>query len=142
MESWTKAELNYVRVLRHPCLVSDLQTRDVSAWTRANNGVTTTLPCLRPSWRGSHRDPSKKSAATNASVCRRTFTETRDTPFYRMHKPKWLVVAVVTLLAYGCPLQAIVAAFEIDERTVARWQRESGLQCKRVHEHMVEAGRV
>jgi hypothetical protein len=40
MESWTKAELNYVRVLRHPCLVSDLQTRDVSAWTRANNGVT------------------------------------------------------------------------------------------------------
>jgi hypothetical protein len=59
-----------------------------------------------------------------------------------MHKPKWLVIAVVTLLAYGCPVQAIVAAFELDERTVARWQRESGLQCRRVHEHLVEAGRV
>ena len=49
---------------------------------------------------------------------------------------------MVTLLAHGCPLQAIVAAFGIDERTLARWQRESGLQCKRVHEHIVEAGRV
>jgi hypothetical protein len=53
-----------------------------------------------------------------------------------------LVLAVVTLLSHGCPVQAIVAAFELDERTVARWQRESGLQCRRVHEHLVEAGRV
>jgi len=52
------------------------------------------------------------------------------------------VLAVVTLLAYGCPVQAIVAAFDLDERTVARWQKEAGLQCKRVHEHIVEAGRV
>jgi transposase-like protein len=85
---------------------------------------------------------SQKERRYQCKRCRRTFTETRDTPFYRMHKPKWLVVAVVTLLAHGCPLQAIVAAFGIDERTLARWQRESGLQCKRVHEHMVEAGRV
>ncbi len=85
---------------------------------------------------------SQKERRYQCKRCRRTFTETRDTPFYRMHKPQWLVVAVVTLLAYGCPLQAIVAAFGIDERTVARWQRESGLQCKRVHEHMVETGRV
>jgi hypothetical protein len=37
-----------------------------------------------------------------------------------MHKPKELVLTVVTLLAHGCPLQAIVAAFGLDERTVAR----------------------
>ena len=49
---------------------------------------------------------------------------------------------MVTLVANGCPLQAIVAAFALDERTVARWQREAGLQCKRLHEHLVEAGRV
>jgi transposase-like protein len=52
------------------------------------------------------------------------------------------VVAVMTLLSYGCPLQAIVAAFDLDERTVARWQRESGAQCRRVHEHLVEAGKA
>ena len=45
-------------------------------------------------------------------------------------------------LAYGCPVQAIVAAFGIDERTVGRWQRESGSQCRRIHEHLIEAGRV
>src|SRR3712207_7266379 len=56
--------------------------------------------------------------------------------------PKWLVLAVVTLLAYGCPVQAIVAAFGLDERTVARWQKECGLQCRRVHEHLIEAGKV
>ena len=48
----------------------------------------------------------------------------------------------MTLLAYGCPVQATVAAFDLDERTVARWQRKSGSQCRRVHEHLIEAGRV
>lgn len=85
---------------------------------------------------------SRKERRYQCKRCRRTFTETKDTALYRVHKPRWLVLAVVTLLAYGCPVQAIVAAFELDERTVARWQRESGLQCRRVHEHLVEAGRV
>ncbi len=48
---------------------------------------------------------------------------------YRVHKPKELVFTVVTLLAYGCPMQAIVAAFGLDERTVGRWAREAGTQC-------------
>ncbi len=85
---------------------------------------------------------SQKERRYRCKRCGRTFTETRDTALYRMHKPKWLVLAVMTLLAYGCPVQAIVAAFGIDERTVARWQRRAGLQCRRVHEHVVEAGRV
>ena len=85
---------------------------------------------------------SQKERRYQCKRCRRTFSQTTDTAFYRMHKPKWLVLAVVTLLAYGCPVQAIVAAFGIDERTVARWQRESGSQCRRIHEHLIEAGRV
>jgi transposase-like protein len=85
---------------------------------------------------------SQKERRYQCKRCRRTFSETTDTAFYRMHKPKWLVLAVVTLLAYGCPVQAIVAAFGIDERTVARWQRESSSQCRRIHEHLIEAGRV
>ena len=85
---------------------------------------------------------SHKERRYRCKRCGRTFTETKDTAFYRMHKPRWLVLAVVTLLAYGCPVQAIVAAFGIDERTLARWQREAGSQCKRAHEHLVEAGRV
>ena len=40
------------------------------------------------------------------------------------------------------PLQAICVAFGLDERTVARWEKEAGVHCRRVHEHVVEAGRV
>src|SRR5206468_11974969 len=49
---------------------------------------------------------------------------------------------VVTRLAQGRRPQAIVAAFGWDERTVARDQQGAGRQCRRVHEHVVEAGRV
>jgi transposase-like protein len=84
----------------------------------------------------------KKECRYQCNRCRKTFSETKGTALYRIHKPRWLMLAVVTLLAHGCPVQAIVAAFDLDERTVARWQRESGSQCRRVHEHLVEAGRV
>ena len=49
---------------------------------------------------------------------------------------------VLTLLCHGCPTQAIVAAFGLDERTVARWFLEAGRHCQRVHEHLVEQGHV
>ncbi len=74
--------------------------------------------------------------------CRKTFSATTGTTLYRAHKPHHLVVQVVTLLAHGCPAQAVVAAFGLDERTVARYQAEAGAQCRRVHEHVVQAGRV
>jgi hypothetical protein len=51
-------------------------------------------------------------------------------------------VLVLTLLSHGCPTQAIVAAFELDERTVARWLAAAGRHCQRVHEHLVEHGQV
>lgn len=50
-----------------------------------------------------------------------------------LRKPEELIVVVITLLSYGCPLQAIVHALEVDERTVARWQERAGAHCQRVH---------
>jgi hypothetical protein len=44
----------------------------------------------------------------------------------------------VTLLAHGCPVQAIVAAFGLDERTVKDWFIRSGQHCQAVHEHFME----
>src|SRR5215210_1245591 len=70
------------------------------------------------------------------------FAETRDTPFYRLHTPAELAVLVLTLLSHGCPTQAIVAAFGLDERTVARWLGSAGRHCQRVHEHLVERGQL
>ena len=52
------------------------------------------------------------------------------------------MVLVLTLLSHGCPTQAIVAAFGLDERTVARWLGQAGRHCQRVHEHLVEQGQL
>jgi transposase-like protein len=70
-------------------------------------------------------------------VCGKTFAATTGTPFYRAHKPPEEVVRVVTLLAYGCPPQAIVHAFGWDERTVSRYEQEGGQHCEEVHDHLV-----
>jgi hypothetical protein len=51
------------------------------------------------------------------------------------------VTLVVTLLAHGCPLQAIVIAFGFDERTVARGGARAGVQGRAVQEHLVEQPR-
>ena len=85
---------------------------------------------------------SQREQRYRCKRCAQTFSATKDTPFYRLHHPHALVVIVVTLLACGCPVQAIVAAFGLDERTVADWQRRAGRQCERVHTHLVQAGAV
>lgn len=41
--------------------------------------------------------------------------------FEGLRKPTKLIIIVVTLLTYGCPVQAIVQAFGLDEQTVALW---------------------
>jgi hypothetical protein len=70
-------------------------------------------------------------------TCGQTFSETSGTARYRIKKPPQDFVRVVTLLGHGCPVQAIVAAFELDERTVADWQQRAGEHCQSLHDHMV-----
>lgn len=62
--------------------------------------------------------------------------------FEGLRKPTELIVIVVTLLAYGCPLQAIVHAFSLDERTVARWRDRAGVHCQQVHQDIVETAQL
>jgi transposase-like protein len=75
-------------------------------------------------------------------ACRRTFAETVGTPFYGLKHPTWLVVLVLTLLAYGCPIPAIVAACALDERTVADWQQKAGQHAKQLQAQVVCQGQV
>src|SRR5262245_21885745 len=73
--------------------------------------------------------------------CHKTFTPTRGTAFYRLRTPAETVSVVLTLMAHGCPLQAIVVAFGFDERTVAAWFARAGRQAQAVQEHLVEQPR-
>ena len=70
-------------------------------------------------------------------VCRQTFVARKGTVFYRLRTPAETVTLVVTLLAYGCPVPAIVAAFGLDERTIADWRERAGQHSEQVHEHLV-----
>ena len=84
---------------------------------------------------------SVKDHRFRCSVCNKTFTHSAGTPFYRLHHPPELFTKVVTLLAFGCPLQAIVAAFDLDERTVADWLKRAGRQCQLLQQKLVEQPR-
>ena len=84
---------------------------------------------------------SRKDRRYKCHVCNKTFAESKGTVFYRLRTAKDIVVIVVTLLANGCPTQAIVVAFGLDERTVQSWQSRSGKHCQQVHEHLIEQPR-
>src|ERR671914_1695775 len=94
------------------------------------------------SGRGNIRIHSRKEQRYCWSTCGRTFAATTGTPFYRLRTATDVVTVVLTLLCHGCPLQAIVAAFGFDERTVAQWQARAGEHCQGVHRHLVEQGQV
>ncbi len=68
----------------------------------------------------------KKRARYRCKTCGKTFSAQAGTMFAGLRKPKALIVMVITLLAYGCPIQAIVQAFGLDERTVESPARSSG----------------
>lgn len=75
-------------------------------------------------------------------TCKKTFSARRGTMMEGLRTPEALVLVVVILLSYGCPPQAIVHAFDLDERTVAEWQRRAGKHCQRTHEALVARGNV
>ncbi|MEZ4737461.1 MAG: hypothetical protein R3E79_61080 [Caldilineaceae bacterium] len=56
---------------------------------------------------------SQKERRYKCHDCGKTFSDSYWDPFYDLKTPQWVVSLVLTLMAYGCPLPAIVAAFEL-----------------------------
>ena len=69
----------------------------------------------------------RKRQRYRCKACKETFSARRGTMFEGLRKPVDLIVIVVTLLTYGCPIQAIVHASDLDERTVADWRDRAGV---------------
>ena len=82
---------------------------------------------------------SQKDKRCLCKVCGQTFAVSTGTIFYRLRHAPELVMQVIILLANGCPVQAIVKAFGLDERTVCTWHRRASQHCQQVHEHLVES---
>src|SRR5438552_7813162 len=70
----------------------------------------------------------RKRQRYRCKQCKQTFSARRGTMFEGLRKPSELIVMVVTLLAFGCPVQAIVQPFTLDERTVVFWRDRPGEQ--------------
>src|SRR5215213_7434853 len=118
-----KGELRERRVLRHPCWCLTSARRGANG--PAQQRFCHNERCWLLGLRSSGRRPSivihsQKERRYRCKRCGRTFSTTKGTALYRAHKPHELVATVITLLAYGCPVQAIVAAFALDERTIHR----------------------
>ena len=91
---------------------------------------------------GNLRVHSRKEQRFRCATCKKTFAASKNTPSYRLPKPMELMTIVRTLLSHGCPLQAIVAAYRLDERTVADWQPRAGRHAQRFHELRIQQGQV
>jgi hypothetical protein len=80
---------------------------------------------------------SQKEKRCKCKTCGKTFSVRKGTALYNLKTDAEVFVMVVTLLAFGCPVQAIVQALDLDERTVRAWWLKSGQQSERVHESVI-----
>lgn len=80
---------------------------------------------------------SQKEKRCHCNVCETTFAVSKGTLFYRLQTDPQIVMRVIVLLAYGCPVPALVKAFGFDERTVKSWWQRAGVQCEKVHEAVI-----
>lgn len=99
-------------------------------------------PARGQSGKGNIQIHSRQEQRYRCEVCEQTFTATKGTIFYRLRTSAEMVMLVIALLAYGCPLQAIVKAFGLDERTVRDWWQRAGQHCQKVHEHSVGSAQL
>ena len=106
--------------------------------TIPSRSLQSTVPscpfCTTPTRVGVH---SKAERRYRCHSCNKTFADTFGTPLHHLKSDAALVALVLTLLAYGCPTQAVVHAYHLDERTVGDWLRRAGQHGKAVQETLL-----
>jgi hypothetical protein len=96
------------------------------------------LPRQGAAQRWQHPRPQPRGAALPLHHLWGACAAMRGTPYFRLRS----AADLVTLLCHGGPLHAVVAAFDLDERTVATWWERAGAHCVRLHGHLVQAGQA
>jgi transposase-like protein len=84
---------------------------------------------------------SQREQRYRCTVCRTTFSARQGTPYYRGHVPEEVQTRVLTLIAYGCPVEAAARAFDLQPRTIRRWVAVAGAHAQAVHEQLVQQPR-
>ncbi len=102
-------------------------TLDCPARGQLGQGNITSHGCQRPRY--------------HCSVCQSTFSARRGTPFFRRRTTEAVMTQVLTLVAHGCPIPAIEAAFGLQTRTVQGWVAAAGQHAQGIHQVLVEQPR-
>jgi transposase-like protein len=83
-------------------------------------------PASGQSGEGNITGHGRKRPRYRCKVCGQTFSPRRGTPLSRRRTPEPLMTQVLTLVAHGCPIPAIEAAFGLQARTVRAWIAAAG----------------
>src|SRR5215210_4480286 len=97
----------------------------------------TSCPATGQTGEGNIKIHSRTPERYCCEVCQKTFGSRKGTPLYRRRTPEATVVLVLTLVAYGCPIAAIEAAFGLQRRTVQGWVDAAGHHCEQIHQHLI-----
>jgi hypothetical protein len=76
---------------------------------------------------------SQKERRYRCHVCTKTFSARSGTPFYRRRSDEALIVLVITLVSWGCPLVAIEHAFGLQPQTIRDWLEAAGVHAQALH---------
>jgi len=87
--------------------------------------------------RGNVTIHSQKQRRYRCRVCTKTFSERDGTALFRLRSDPNVILLVLTLIAHGCPVPAITAAFGFQARTVRHWVERAGSHCETVHDSLV-----
>ena len=117
-------------MLTVPSMLCVCKQPQQSRWNRQSNFARTRrVAASGQIGQGNIAIHDRKRQRYRCKICKHTFSARRGTMFEGLCTSTELVVIVVTLLAFGCPVQAIVQAYGLDERTVASWCERAAKQC-------------
>jgi transposase-like protein len=80
---------------------------------------------------------SLKERRFRCRVCGKTFGARTGTLFHRRRTDEALIVLVITLVSWGCPLVAIEHAFGLHPQTIRDWLEAAGQHAEAVHHAQV-----
>ena len=76
---------------------------------------------------------SQKERRYHCRVCDKTFGARTGTIFHRRRTDEALIIIVITLVSWGCPLVAIEHAFGLQPQTIRDWLEAAGQHAEMVH---------
>lgn len=80
---------------------------------------------------------SKKEQRYRCTLCHKTFSARTGTIFHRRRTDETLIILVITLVSWGCPIVAIEHAYGIQAQTIRDWLEAAGVHAEALHHQQV-----